>query len=130
MKFLTFYYFMQKFSDYNFYWVNFFAFVSTYLNSAFYYTHIQFLQTNCFAFTSTENETAEQTKNMFYNVSYNPILHPFPVWEASFCPKNLKSLCPTVQYTVQVHAYQAPSPQPRPHNFPASVSNRREKAEI
>jgi hypothetical protein len=40
MKFLTFYYFMQKFSDYNFYWVNFFAFVSTYLISAFYDTHI------------------------------------------------------------------------------------------
>jgi hypothetical protein len=68
----------------------------------------------------------KKLKTYVINVSQNHILHPFPVWEVPFCQKKSKSLCPTV------HTLQAPPHplQPRPHNFPASVSDRREKAEI
>jgi hypothetical protein len=32
----------------------------------------------------------KKTKKDFINVSFNPILHPFPAWEAPFCQKKSK----------------------------------------
>ncbi len=45
---------------------------------------------------------SKKRKTYFQNVSYNPILHLSPVWEAPFLSKKVKSLYTTVVCTVHV----------------------------
>ncbi len=56
---------------------------------------------NSFCLLLSQKQTKGMKKiltNIFFNVSYLSILHPLPVWEASFCQKKFKSLYPTIQY--------------------------------